>query len=317
MAFDVFNGDADGLTALVQWRLAYPQNTTLITGVKRDIALLQHVPVETEQVSVFDISMAKNRPALEALLQAGASVFYADHHDSGPLPTSPLLDAHIHTASNTCTALIIDALLGGQYRHWALVGAYGDNLNRSADALVKQSEIDTATRDRLQRLGVYLNYNSYGASLDDLLMPPAVLYRHIAGFETPDDFMQAYPDIVIALAEGYQTDRAHAEQLTAEYDYAGGAVYLLPNAPWARRISGMFGNQLANQSPEKAHAVLTPTPDGDWMVSIRAPLNRPLGAVALAQQFATGGGREGAAGINALPQTKLSDFVSAFSRHYP
>ena len=42
--FDVFNGDADGLCALHQLRLEAPLDSVLITGVKRDIALLQRVP---------------------------------------------------------------------------------------------------------------------------------------------------------------------------------------------------------------------------------------------------------------------------------
>ena len=42
--FDVFNGDADGLCALQQLRLAEPRAATLVTGVKRDIALLRRVP---------------------------------------------------------------------------------------------------------------------------------------------------------------------------------------------------------------------------------------------------------------------------------
>ena len=40
-AIDVFNGDADGLCALHQLRLAEPlADAQLVTGVKRDIALL-------------------------------------------------------------------------------------------------------------------------------------------------------------------------------------------------------------------------------------------------------------------------------------
>jgi len=42
--FDVFNGDADGICALHQLRLAEPRAADLITGVKRDIALLKRVP---------------------------------------------------------------------------------------------------------------------------------------------------------------------------------------------------------------------------------------------------------------------------------
>ena len=156
MAFDVFNGDADGLAALVQWRLAYPEANTLITGVKRDIALLKQVPLATEQVTVMDLSMAKNQAALDALLASGTQVFYADHHQSGAIPDTPLLDAHIHTNANTCTALIIDRFLHGQYREWALVGAYGDNLHRTANTLARQSQMAVSQRDRLEQLGHYL-----------------------------------------------------------------------------------------------------------------------------------------------------------------
>ena len=42
---DVFNGDADGICALIQYRLAYPEKSTLVTGVKRDIKLLEKVAV--------------------------------------------------------------------------------------------------------------------------------------------------------------------------------------------------------------------------------------------------------------------------------
>ena len=40
---DVFNGDADGICALHQLRLAAPADSELVTGVKRDIALLERV----------------------------------------------------------------------------------------------------------------------------------------------------------------------------------------------------------------------------------------------------------------------------------
>ena len=65
--FDVFNGDADGLCALHQWRLAHPAESTLVTGVKRDIALLERVPAQPgDEVSVLDISLDRNRAALIA-----------------------------------------------------------------------------------------------------------------------------------------------------------------------------------------------------------------------------------------------------------
>ena len=45
--YDIFNGDADGICALLQLRLAEPRQSTLITGVKRDIDLLKQVPVKS------------------------------------------------------------------------------------------------------------------------------------------------------------------------------------------------------------------------------------------------------------------------------
>ena len=44
--FDVFNGDADGLCALQQLRLAEPRAAELVTGAKRDIELLARVDAQ-------------------------------------------------------------------------------------------------------------------------------------------------------------------------------------------------------------------------------------------------------------------------------
>ena len=61
-SIDVFNGDADGICALHQLRLADPKDSTLITGVKRDIALVKQVQAEADDsVTILDISLDKNR----------------------------------------------------------------------------------------------------------------------------------------------------------------------------------------------------------------------------------------------------------------
>ena len=87
MHYDVFNGDADGIIALVQLRLAEPKVSRLITGVKRDISLLKQVPVEqATSVTVLDISMEKNTEALEKLLDKNIDFFYVDHHRVGEIP---------------------------------------------------------------------------------------------------------------------------------------------------------------------------------------------------------------------------------------
>lgn len=53
---DVFNGDADGICALIQLRLANPVESQLITGVKRDIALLQKLKLTRKIKSRYLIS---------------------------------------------------------------------------------------------------------------------------------------------------------------------------------------------------------------------------------------------------------------------
>lgn len=75
----------------------------------------------------------------------------------------------------------------------------------------------------------------------------------------------------------------------------------MPNAAWSKRISGVFGNELANTSPDKAHVIFTENADGTYTVSLRAPLSNKQGAGDNCSQFPTGGGRAAAAGFNALP----------------
>ena len=107
--FDVFNGDADGICALVQLRLAQPRKSVLVTGVKRDIQLLQQgEPEAGDEVTVLDISLQKNAADLERILATGAKVFYADHHQAGDIPVHPNLQAHIDLSPATCTSLIVD-----------------------------------------------------------------------------------------------------------------------------------------------------------------------------------------------------------------
>ena len=94
------------------------------------------------------------------------------------------------------------------------------------------------------------------------------------------------------------------------------AVYVLPNEAWARRVSGVFGNHLANLNPDRGHAILTNKADGNFLVSVRAPLNNKKGAADLCRKFPTGGGREAAAGINNLPESMVDDFIAQFRTQY-
>lgn len=110
--FDVFNGDADGICALHQMRLANPVDSTLITGVKRDISLLKKVEASKgDQVLVLDISLDKNRDDLHRLLEQGAEIQYFDHHFAGDIPSAPNLSTSINTDPNACTSLLVNEFL--------------------------------------------------------------------------------------------------------------------------------------------------------------------------------------------------------------
>jgi hypothetical protein len=93
-------------------------------------------------------------------------------------------------------------------------------------------------------------------------------------------------------------------------------VFLLPDETWARRVSGVYSNDLATENPERAHAVLTLKDNGNYLISVRAPMIKKSGAAELCMQFPTGGGRAGAAGINDLPADTLQGFIDAFEQAY-
>ncbi len=96
----------------------------------------------------------------------------------------------------------------------------------------------------------------------------------------------------------------------------GPAAFLLPDAPWARRVSGVYSNDLANANPSRAHAVITAKAEGTYLVSVRAPLENKTGADELCRGFPTGGGRKAAAGINDLPGDSLQAFIDRFAEFY-
>jgi hypothetical protein len=309
---DVFNGDADGLCALHQLRLADPAESELVTGPKRDISLLKRVKAQSgDRITVLDIALSKNRDALDRLLAAGVQVRYFDHHQPGDIPSHPNFEAHIDTDANVCTSLLVNRHLQDRHLAWAVTAAFGDNLADAARAAAAPLELSADQLSQLQSLGECLNYNGYGDTLDDLFFDPAELYRLMRPFADPFAFIAESPAYQ-TLNTGYQADMARAVAVSAEEARASGRIFMLPAEKWARRISGVFGNQLAVESPAQAHAVLTAKPEGGYVVSVRAPLNAKSGADVLCSQFDTGGGRKAAAGINHLPESELGRFIASF-----
>lgn len=317
MYIDVFNGDADGICALLQLRLAHAIDAVLVTGVKRDIALLQRVNATAlDHITVLDISMDKNRHPLMALLEQGAEVFYVDHHHTGEVPNHPKLRSLIDTDANICTSLLIDRHLNHRFTAWAVTAAFGDNLQASALHAAESLKLSALELDQLLKLGQCINYNAYGEQIEDLHIAPDNLYRQLSGFVSPFDFIAERFDLYQSLLDAYHSDMALAYPVKAEFDNGQVAVFVLPDEKWARRISGVWSNALANDNPAKAHAVLNLTASGDFRVSVRAPLLHKTGADELCRRFPTGGGRKAAAGINHLPSEDLLLFINALASQY-
>ena len=317
MHFDVFNGDADGILSLVQLRKAAPKPSTLVTGVKRNINLLAGIHIEKgDEITVLDISMKKNQVDLRRLLSDDAKVFYVDHHQTGDIPQHKNLEVHIDTNADICTALIIDRFLGSKYHHWAIAGAYGDNLHAVADRLTQQARLSLNQREQLKQLGTLVNYNSYGEQLEDLIIDPKALYLELVQFNDPFSAISEDGAALSTLQKAYQQDFEWAMQQVAHYKTRILRVFKLPNLPVSRRISGALGNHLANQSPDCAHLVLTENSNGQYTVSLRAPLRHKFGAGSLCQLFASGGGREAAAGINHFDIRELPNFIEQVESYY-
>lgn len=316
---DVFNGDADGLFAAHQLRLAEPgpdpARVRIVTGLKRDIELLDRIDLADAgrlRLRVFDISLARNRAALLRLLDAGAEARWFDHHHAGEVPRHPRLRPTIDTSPATCTSVLVDREVRGRFRRWAVAAAYGDNLPEVARALgaAVAREFELAL---LRELGEAVNYNGYGETAADPLIAPEALYRRLATYADPIDFMRA-DTIVTELAARRRTDLAKALRQSPWREAPAGRIYRLPDEGWSRRVLGSFANLLAERSSGEAIAVLRQTASGEITASVRAPTAAPRGADRLCRRFG-GDGRAGAAGIDRLPAARLDEFADAFERH--
>lgn len=314
--YDVFNGDADGLCALHQLRMAQPRDDhRLITGVKRDIELLKQLPCDQAlDVTVLDICFDRNTAPVRALLDGGSTVQYFDHHAANSLFEHPRLHASIDTSANVCTSLLVDRHLAGRYRDWAIVAAFGDNLAQVARPLAQARGHDEARIAQLEHLGMLLNYNAYGEAIDDLHIAPLQLYEALHRFEDPFDFI-ATSDAYALLHAGYAEDQHRLTSLQPTRQDPHGEIFVLCGETWARRLSGSLANQRAAAGAGRCVSVLTPRSDGGYLVSVRVTERCRAGADELCRRYPGGNGRRAAAGIDRLPETSLEGFFADFFRH--
>lgn len=310
--FDVFNGDADGLCALHQYRLTYLGDANLVTGAKRDVRLLEQLKVQaSDAVTVFDIPIPQNREALVYLLNLGTRVTWFDHHSVGPLARMRGMTAIIDIAPDICTSSVVDRYLGGEHRAWAVVGAFGENLLALANRLAQPLRLSIDQLGQLRQLGQCLNYNAYGETVAELYLHPADLYQILKDYSDPFRFIRK-AGVVDALSHKREQDLQLALTVSPMIARESADIYVLPEERWSLRIHGEFANHLMNARPGQAHAVLAPNMRGGYVVSERAPSPNRTGADEVCMQFPTGGGRAAAAGINTLPLAGFDEFAHRF-----
>ena len=313
---DVFNGDADGICALRQLRLANPVDSRLVTGLKHEVTLLERVrAVAGDVVTVLDVSLDRNREALLRLLEAGVAVRYFDHHYAGEVPCHPRLQALIDPTGEACTSELVDRYLGGRFRAWAVAGAFGDGFHGAAARLARGITLEAGSLEGLREIGECLNYNAYGADTGDVLISPEELYRRVSRYADPLEMLAKEP-LLARLSEECRTDLARAAAVAPLRSGCASEVHRLPDAVWARRVMGAFANRRALDDPNRAHAVMVPRPGGGFAVSVRAPRGPAPSAAEFCRRFPTGGGRATAAGITRLGEAGLAGFLDAFEGTY-
>ncbi len=327
----VFNGDADGIISQHLLHLDGITPALRVTGLKRDLRLLQHVPEslvgeEGLDLCVCDINLGDNRDDLLRMLRNPTiRVTWYDHHEPGEVPRSSRFRSHIVTARGTCTALLVHADLARKGSEpdprWAAMAAFGDNVPEAADALLATLALPASEREGLQEslreAGELLNYNAYGESLDDVLFAPLHVAECMSAFRDPVAFLQESGLIAPLRAQLHEDEQAMIG-LSPVDSRSGASLYALPGEAWARRLGSTFANRVALAEPDRAVAILHPLHDGSFQVSVRAPHGRKDAppASALAREFPSGGGRALAAGINRLPPDAVEAFTKRFFEVY-
>ena len=278
MRWYAYNGDADGICSMVQWGLVHGIEGHRITGVKRDIELLERVhPKDGDEIIVMDISLARNHSRAQDLSKNGFAITWFDHHLAG----DPIgeVNSFIDTSSDVYAARIVEKFLGVD-SDWAQVALHGDGLSVHS------------SKPEFKELGELLNYNGYGADLSDLHFHPDELLLLCLQAKTPQNFMNT--QAFMTLKNGFESDLSHAQNVSITDGY-----YLLPNESWARRVVGVMAHRI-NESGDGPHVIAI-----DKGETLQVSIRGSEGIGELCKMFG-GGGRATAGGIDALPKSEIT-----------
>jgi hypothetical protein len=300
-AIDVCTGDADGLCSILQWRLHEPKLTSMVSG-----PLCVTDAIRNFQVFPGDEVLVCNLP-----LKFDPST---QSHASGRRATVQYLDCRAHDASacrlrksavsaaspTACTSQVVDHLLQGAFRGWAMVGAYGSHRQHWADAQATASGLGVGARNQLQCLGEVISYNAEVTHARHLYLEPAHLYAQLAHYQDPLEFMQA-ESLADELDALRQADLRKAFALLPYWSDARASVYVLPDEDWASRVARQFQARLNGMNPERTFAVLSPSGAGTVRVAVQTGMK--TFKVVRPKRWL----------IGHLPLAEVDNFVGAFS----
>ena len=312
--YDVFNGDTDGIFAWHQLRLTHPRDAEIVTGVKRDVNLASKGNAEEgDLVTIMDVSHAKNRKDVQRILDSGAIIEYFDHHDPKELIEHPNITYHINTEPNISTGLIVNSHVNGQNRLWSIATAFGDNHLDLAMNMAKSESLSDEQVLILKQIGLVVNYNSYGQTIEDLFYSPEEIAEAARACGSDIFKFLEQGDIFSTLLENFNADMSSAVCQEPFSISENGVIYTLPNEAWTHRIMGSFSNHLVSTNKNLACAIAVLNSDGTYRISVRSSINNPHGAGNLCGNFG-GGGREKAGGINNLPASDMNTFKEEFDK---
>ena len=186
------------------------------------------------------------------------------------------------------------------------------NLQDRSEAYLKLLN-DEQGSNRLGDIGLAISAAAPGLLSEDYGQAAAAYGETLGG--RLDAERAADRELTLAAKQLAIGDMQKAEEKQALRQSSAGRIFQFPNAALSRRISGVFSNLIARESPEQAHALLVERKDGSFLVGVRAPIAKPYGADTLCLKF-SGGGRVAAAGINQLAPQDVERFFGAFEEQF-
>ncbi len=300
-AFDICAGDADALCAVLQWRLHEPKVAQMVSGPLCVTDSLGNFPVfPGDELLVCNVPIQVSRTPVTQTPARHATVQYLDCRGPASLLWHLQAKGTIPTSAKVCSSLLVNHLLQGKFRGWALVGAYGSAVQFDSEAQALAPGCSAGERKRLQQLGEAISYNAGVLHPRYVYMEPAHLYAQLARYDDPLDFLQAEP--VAAELDGvFQSDLQKALAWKPYWKDAHATVYVLPDEGWAYRVARQLKSRLAVLNPGRAIAVLSPAGSGSVRVAVQSGLD--VRATVAPKKWL----------IEKLPLNEVDNFVGAFS----